>query len=118
QPHCIKTRLPRTRGQSKNLISVITINVDPVFLHLGSLAIHWYGVMYAIAFTVAWQWGAKPYMVSHGISKEVAEKLLFTTIIVGLIGARLYYVVQQPDLSQYLHNPIEIIAVWQGGMAF
>jgi phosphatidylglycerol---prolipoprotein diacylglyceryl transferase len=37
--------------------------------------------------------------------------------ILGIIGGRLYYVVQN-NPSFYLHHPAEIIAVWQGGMAF
>lgn len=36
----------------------------------------------------------------------------------GLLGARLYFVVQQPNLGDYLRDPIRIIAVWDGGMAF
>jgi phosphatidylglycerol:prolipoprotein diacylglycerol transferase len=37
--------------------------------------------------------------------------------VLGIIGGRLYYVVQN-NPSFYLHHPAEIIAVWQGGMAF
>jgi phosphatidylglycerol:prolipoprotein diacylglycerol transferase len=40
------------------------------------------------------------------------------TIIFGLLGGRLYYVIQQPNLGDYLRDPIRIIAVWEGGMAF
>jgi phosphatidylglycerol:prolipoprotein diacylglycerol transferase len=36
----------------------------------------------------------------------------------GLLGARLYFVIQQPNLGDYLRNPIQVIAVWNGGMAF
>jgi phosphatidylglycerol:prolipoprotein diacylglycerol transferase len=99
------------------MISVITISIDPV-LHLGPLAIHWYGVMYAVAFTVAWLYGAKPYTLARGMQKDVAERVLFATIICGLIGARLYYVIQQPNLGDFVRHPLDIIAVWKGGMAF
>lgn len=54
-----------------------------------------------------------------GIPKAVAEKITVWTIIFGLLGGRLYYVVQQPNLvHNYLLDPINIIAFWQGGMAF
>src|SRR5437763_6371689 len=40
-------------------------------------------------------------------------------VILGLIGGRLYFVVQQPDLvSHYLAQPQHILATWEGGMAF
>jgi phosphatidylglycerol:prolipoprotein diacylglycerol transferase len=58
-------------------------------------------------------------MLRRGIPKAVAEKITVWTIIFGLLGGRLYYVVQQPDLWQnYVLHPINIIAFWQGGMAF
>ena len=98
-------------------LGVIRIDIDPV-IHLGGLAIHWYGVMYAIAFLVAFRYGVLPHVEAHGVSRSTAERALIWTIIFGLLGARLYYVVQQPNLGDYLHNPIRIIAVWEGGMAF
>jgi phosphatidylglycerol:prolipoprotein diacylglycerol transferase len=99
-------------------LGFITINVDPV-LHLGPLPIHWYGVMYALAFIAAYRFGVLPYATRRGIPKAIAEKITVWTIIFGLLGGRLYYVVQQPDLwHNYVLNPINIIAFWQGGMAF
>ncbi|MHB8488920.1 MAG: prolipoprotein diacylglyceryl transferase [Candidatus Dormibacteria bacterium] len=99
-------------------VGFITINVDPV-LHLGPLPIHWYGVMYALAFLAGYQFGVLPYAQRRGLPKSVAEKITVWTIIFGLLGGRLYYVVQQPNLWQnYVLHPINIIAFWQGGMAF
>ncbi len=99
-------------------LGFITINLDPV-LHIGPLPIHWYGVMYAVAFLVAYRFGVLPYAIRRGIPKAVAEKVTVWTIIFGLLGGRLYYVVQQPNLWQnYILHPINIIAFWQGGMAF
>ena len=74
--------------------------------------------MYALAFTAGFYFGVLPYLTKRGVDKQYCERLLFTTIVTGLIGARLYYVIQQPNLGDYLHNPTQIIAVWQGGMAF
>jgi phosphatidylglycerol:prolipoprotein diacylglycerol transferase len=59
-----------------------------------------------------------PFLVSRGISEEAASSLYWWNIGVGLLGARLYFVVQQPNLGDYLRDPIRIIAVWDGGMAF
>jgi phosphatidylglycerol:prolipoprotein diacylglycerol transferase len=99
-------------------VGFITINVDPV-LNLGPLPIHWYGVMYAVAFLAAYQFGVLPYAKRRGLPKAIAEKICVWTIVFGLLGGRLYYVVQQPDLWQnYILHPVNIIAFWQGGMAF
>src|ERR1700730_4295883 len=98
-------------------LGVIRIDLDPV-LHLGGLSVHWYGVMYAVAFLVAFRYGVLPHVEKRGISRAIAERALIWTIVFGLLGARLYYVIQQPNLGDYLHNPVRIIAVWEGGMAF
>ena len=96
--------------------AVITIPFGPV-LHLGPLPVHWYGVAYAVAFLLGIRiclWYAR----EHGMSERDASDLLFWTIIGGLIGGRLYFVLQQPNLVDYLTHPLQVIAVWQGGMAF
>jgi phosphatidylglycerol:prolipoprotein diacylglycerol transferase len=103
---------------SPGLVGFITINIDPV-LHIGPIPIHWYGVMYALAFLAAYQFGVLPYARRRGLPKAIAEKICVWTIIFGLLGGRLYYVVQQENLWQnYVLHPINIIAFWQGGMAF
>ena len=98
-------------------LGTITIDLDPV-IHIGSIPVHWYGVMYALAFLVAFRFGVIPYLEPRGVSRQIAERALVWTIIFGLLGGRLYYVIQQPNLGDYLHDPIRIIAVWEGGMAF
>ena len=75
--------------------------------------------MYALAFLAAYRFGVLPYATRRGIPKAIAEKITVWTIIFGLLGGRLYYVVQQPNLwHNYVLDPINIIAFWQGGMAF
>ncbi|MHB8509615.1 MAG: prolipoprotein diacylglyceryl transferase [Candidatus Dormibacteria bacterium] len=98
------------------MVAIIDIPFDPV-LHLGPLPIHWYGVAYVLAFMVGMQI-ATPFLRSHGLSEKTASSLFWWNIAIGLVGARLYYVIQQPDLGAFARNPIRIIAVWQGGMAF
>lgn len=99
-------------------LGVVVVNIDPV-LHLGPLSIHWYGIMYAIGFFVAYRFGALPLAIRSGVPRATAEKITMWTILFGLLGARLYYVIQQPDLLHtYLLDPVNIIAFWNGGMAF
>jgi phosphatidylglycerol:prolipoprotein diacylglycerol transferase len=100
------------------VLSSITINVDPV-LRLGPFQVHWYGIMYAVAFLVAFRYGVLPHVVRKGKSRALAEKIALWTIVFGLIGGRLYYVLQQPNLfSYYIPHPEHILAIWEGGMAF
>src|ERR1700726_4038084 len=53
----------------------------------------------------------------RGISRDQVMNVALLAAVLGIIGGRLYYVVQN-NPSFYVHHPAEIIAVWQGGMAF
>jgi len=96
--------------------AVIKIGIDPVLLRLGPFAIHWYGLMYVVGITAGLQI-AIPYASRFGISREVAYELFWPVLIAGLVGGRLYYVVQS-NLGSYLRHPQNILATWEGGMAF
>jgi phosphatidylglycerol:prolipoprotein diacylglycerol transferase len=97
------------------MLATITIGIDPIAFWIGSLAVHWYGIMYVVAFVAAYYLGARPHAVSRGISQEYLERLTGWGILFGLIGARLYYDVQNLDL---MHSVVDVFAVWNGGMAF
>jgi phosphatidylglycerol:prolipoprotein diacylglycerol transferase len=94
----------------------MVINIDPVLFSIGLFEVRWYGLMYVvgivIGLVVAW-----PYAKSKGITRSQMENIVIWAIPAGLIGARLYYVLQQP-LSPYISEPWRIIAIWEGGMAF
>lgn len=95
---------------------MIVINVNPIAFHIGPLAVRWYSLMYVVGITVgllvAW-----PYARSKGFTQSQLVKVIYWAIPAGLIGARLYYVIQQP-LGPYLSEPWRILAFWEGGMAF
>ena len=96
----------------------IYINIDPVFLHIGPLHLTWYGLMYVVAIIMG-LWVIRGYTARMGISNEIKYRVLWWCIIAGLIGGRLYFVIQQPNfVSYYLANPQHILATWEGGMAF
>jgi phosphatidylglycerol:prolipoprotein diacylglycerol transferase len=98
------------------LLGVIHVNIDPA-LHLGSLTIHWYGIMYAVAFWAGWRFAVTPFLTKRGVPRGEIDRMITWVIVFGLIGARLYYVLQS-DLLYYLTHPQHILAVWEGGMAF
>ena len=93
-------------------------SIEPEIVHIGPLAIRWYGVMYLFGFAASY-FLVKKQIIKRGLplSGDFLESL-YTYIILGLvIGARLGYVLFY-DLSAYLTHPLEIFAVWHGGMSF
>lgn len=95
---------------------MIVINIDPVLLQIGPLAIRWYGLMYVVGILVGLRVGW-PYAMAIGLREEQIWTAFGWGFVGALVGGRLYYVVQQP-LGPYLAEPWRIIATWEGGMAF
>lgn len=95
---------------------MIVVDVNPVAFQIGPLAVRWYGLMYVVGITVGLL-AAWPYARSKGFSQAQLERVVYWAVPAGLVGARLYYVVQQP-LGPYLSEPWRILAFWEGGMAF
>lgn len=106
------------QGIQLHPLGYVILNIDPVLFRFGALAVRWYGLMYvvaiAIGLSVILRWARK-----LGLHDDQIWGLFIWAAIAGLVGGRLYFVIQQPDLvKDYLLNPINIIAVWNGGMAF
>ena len=98
---------------------------NPVALQLGPLAIHWYGLTYLIAFVLFFVLAAQrlrhqPYAsITQPApwTRRDVEDLLFWGVLGVVLGGRLGFVLfYQP--GQYLRHPLEILAIWRGGMAF
>jgi phosphatidylglycerol---prolipoprotein diacylglyceryl transferase len=96
----------------------IHINIDPVIFSIGPLAVRWYGLMYVVGILIG-LWAIKGYTRRKGISSDMVYRIFWWCVAAGLIGGRLYFVIQQPDLLQnYILQPQRILATWEGGMAF
>jgi phosphatidylglycerol---prolipoprotein diacylglyceryl transferase len=94
--------------------------LDPIIVRLGGLAIHWYGLFIALGILINVPI-ARRECRRKGISEDLVFNLAVWAVIFGVIGGRLYYVVQadQPGgFAYYLDHPGEILATWEGGMAF
>lgn len=97
-------------------------DIDPVAVRLGPLAVHWYGLMYLAAFLQFWWLGRRrirhqAYLRRDGWNVVELDDLLFYGVLGVVIGGRLGEVLfYQP--AHYLANPLEIFAVWKGGMSF
>jgi len=96
-------------------------NFDPVAIRLGFLNIHWYGLMYLVAFAQFVALGRvrlkQPHIAALGWTKEHIDDMLFYGVLGVVLGGRLGEVVFY-NLSYYLANPLEILMVWKGGMSF
>lgn len=92
---------------------------DPVALSLGPLAIRWYGLMYLLAFGAFLWLGKRRAAVQpwHGITPELMDDLLFFGVLGVVLGGRLGQVLFY-EPGYYLTRPLEIFAVWKGGMSF
>ena len=94
---------------------------NPVALALGPVQIHWYGLTYLLAFALfmalANARARQPQFANAGWARRDVEDLLFWGVLGVVLGGRIGYALfYKPGL--YLSNPLEILAVWRGGMSF
>ena len=89
--------------------------MHPILIQIGPLTIRWYGVMIALACFIG-LWVAGREAERKGIGKERIQEFAFYAIIAAVIGARIYYVLFS-DITQFLHKPLSIFAIWEGGLA-
>jgi prolipoprotein diacylglyceryl transferase len=97
------------------IISSIWWEVSPEILKLGPFSLRWYGLLFALAFVFGYIILSKVYKKEKK-SLEDLEKLSIYVILGTVIGARLGHCLFY-DPAYYLTNPIEILKVWQGGLA-
>lgn len=93
-------------------------NIDPVALSLGSLKIHWYGLMYLVGFVSAWRLGVyrAKFPGSNWTAKQV-EDMIFYGALGLVLGARVGYTFFY-DFSGFVDNPLSLFYIWKGGMSF
>lgn len=96
-------------------------NPDPIAFSLGPISIHWYGLMYLLAFIQFVLLGRYrlryPQIQQVGWTREHIDDMLFYGVLGVVIGGRLGEVIFY-GLPYYLQHPLEIFAVWKGGMSF
>ena len=95
---------------------------DPIAFSIGPVAVRWYGLMYLLAFAAFFLLGRRrlkqPALAqSTGLQPRDLEDLLFWGALGVVLGGRLGYVLFYKP-GYYLAHPLEVLAVWQGGMSF
>ncbi|RQR64325.1 prolipoprotein diacylglyceryl transferase [Burkholderia sp. Bp9126] len=100
---------------------IIHPNFDPVAIHLGPLAVRWYGLMYLVAFIAAIVVGRVrlklPHVAAQGWTVKDIDDMMFYGVLGTVLGGRLGYVLFY-KASYYLAHPLDIFKVWEGGMSF
>ncbi|WP_372863575.1 prolipoprotein diacylglyceryl transferase [Spongiibacter sp.] len=93
-------------------------DIDPVAVQLGPLAIHWYGLMYLAGFAAAWYLGKRRCRQPWSpLREEQLEDLIFYGALGVILGGRCGYVLFY-NFDQFLADPLWLLRVWEGGMAF
>ena len=91
---------------------------DPVAVQIGPLAVHWYGLMYVVAFGLGWWLGrvraADP---ARGWRGSDVDDVLFYVALGVVAGGRLGYMLFY-DPGGALREPLSVLRVWEGGMSF
>ena len=91
---------------------------DPIAFSIGPLAVRWYGLMYLAGFAGAWWLGMR--RIGQGrapVNRTQFDDLVFLAVLGVILGGRLGYILFY-KLGYYASHPLEIFAVWQGGMSF
>ena len=93
-------------------------HVDPVLIHIGSLGIRWYSLLFISGFILGWyifRW----FFRREGVPEKLLDPLLYTLLICTIVGARLgHCIFYQPDY--YFGSWAgfwEIFMPWKGGLA-
>jgi phosphatidylglycerol:prolipoprotein diacylglycerol transferase len=92
----------------------IVINIDPVIFHLGAFELRWYSLTIMLAVVAA------VLITAHlgkkkGIATGEIYSLALWVVIAGIVGARLFHIIDQFDY--YAANPLQIWQFQQGGLA-
>lgn len=93
--------------------------IDPIIFSLGPVKLHWYGLMYLLAFITAWWLGRLRASQGRlpGVNADAFSDLLFYAMLGVVLGGRIGYVLFY-GFGTFLDNPLSIFKVWEGGMSF
>ena len=106
-------------------LSLLTYpQIDPVIFSIGPLAVRWYGLGYVVGILFGWWYSRRlvmtPRLWAHGKAPMTPVDIddLVVWAAIGIVaGGRIGYILFY-DLARYLANPLDMLAVWEGGMSF
>jgi phosphatidylglycerol---prolipoprotein diacylglyceryl transferase len=92
--------------------------IDPIAFWIWKLPVRWYGLMYLVGFAAAWWLGLRRISANMApITRKQFDDLIFFAVLGVILGGRLGYVLFYKP-AYYAGHPLELLAVWEGGMSF
>ncbi|NUM25653.1 MAG: prolipoprotein diacylglyceryl transferase [Candidatus Buchananbacteria bacterium] len=91
-----------------------TFNPQPIIFQYGLVTLHWYGIFVVSGILAGFKVVSR-LAKKYQLAIDQIYDLGFYMILFGLVGARIFSVFL--DLSYYRQHPLEIFAIWQGGLA-
>lgn len=88
--------------------------MNRVFISIGPINIYWYSVLIVVAIIIGMYFSLKQ-ADKNGLGRDFLYDMIFYLIPVGIVGARLYYVIF--NFSLFEDNLLSIFKVWEGGLA-
>lgn len=98
-----------------SLLAYVVWNPSPIIAHLGPITPRWYGVLFALGFVIG------SYVLSHiykseNVSPRWVDVITFYMVAGTVLGARLGHVFFY-DWDKYKDHPLDILKIWEGGLA-
>ena len=94
------------------------VDFDPIAFSVGPLAVHWYGIMYLIAFGAFWMLGERRRRQGRlPVGPTAFSDLAFYGMIGVIAGGRLGYMLFY-GTADLIANPLSLFRIWEGGMSF
>lgn len=98
-------------------MAVLHPQIDPVALDLGFVELHWYGLMYLLAFAAAYFLAWYRTKSRTDFTAEMVSDLVFFGSVGVILGGRIGYVILY-NFGEFIANPLYLFRVWEGGMSF
>lgn len=90
--------------------------MNPIAFQVGPFEVHWYGILIGIgvlvAFILALREGER-----RGFNPDLFYDLIILGVPLGILGARLYYVIFEFEWEAFVSEPIRVLYIWEGGLA-
>ena len=96
-------------------LAYVPWNISPIIAEIGPLTLRWYGVLFALGFVIG------SFVLTHiykeeGVRPYWVDVITFYMVVGTVLGARLGHVFFY-DWDKYKDHPIDILKIWEGGLA-
>lgn len=97
------------------ILDFIQWNINPTIFSVGPISVRWYGLLFAMSFVVGYFIMLRIFR-KENIPEPLLDELSMYMLIATVVGARLGHVLFYEPAS-YLAHPLDILKIWQGGLA-